>query len=106
MNEINDKHRLSLHVSLQDSDSLRRDSFYSVASRRSTYLSAVGSSYQSLVEDKKQDIVMYGPPSTLPELSQPVPQNWNVFQGNFFFTYNGCFVPFDTVKFCGWERDV
>lgn len=67
----------------QVSDCYRRDSFYSVASRRSTYLSAAGSSYQSLVDDngKKNEVQMYGPPSKLPPLSHPVPESWNVIEG-------------------------
>uniref|UniRef100_A0A1B6DK62 sphingosine kinase n=2 Tax=Clastoptera arizonana TaxID=38151 RepID=A0A1B6DK62_9HEMI len=77
----------SLDLETDDSESLRRDSFYSITSRKSTYHSTTGSSYQSLVDDKKPEIKMYGPPSTLPELSQPVPQTWQVYQGDFIMVH-------------------
>uniref|UniRef100_A0A1B6MNW0 sphingosine kinase n=1 Tax=Graphocephala atropunctata TaxID=36148 RepID=A0A1B6MNW0_9HEMI len=87
-------HSLSLGDSInleteasEDSEGLRRDSFYSVASRRSTYLSVSGSSYLSLADDEDREVSMYGPPSSLPHLSQPVPQNWTVFQGEFVMVH-------------------
>ncbi|XP_054287468.1 sphingosine kinase 2-like isoform X2 [Macrosteles quadrilineatus] len=71
----------------EDSDGVRRDSFYSVASRRSTYLSVSGSSYLSLAEDGPEEVMMYGPASNIPALSQPVPQEWTVHQGDFVMVH-------------------
>jgi len=62
----------------------RRDSFYSVGSKKSTYQSIAGSSYESLVEDP---VRTFGPPSHFPPLSQPVPSNWEVVKGNFVMVH-------------------
>ncbi|RZF36056.1 hypothetical protein LSTR_LSTR005872 [Laodelphax striatellus] len=81
---------LNLETSSEVTDCMRRrDSFYSVASRRSTYLSAAGSSYQSLVDaPASRTPRMYGPASRLPPLSQPLPQdNWEVFSGEFVMVH-------------------
>ncbi|XP_075224819.1 sphingosine kinase 1-like [Lycorma delicatula] len=78
---------INLETSSEVSDCYRRDSFYSVASRQSTYLSAAGSSYQSLVEGNKSNVQMYGPPSKLPPLSQPVPDSWHVVEGDFVMVH-------------------
>ncbi|KAL1129400.1 hypothetical protein AAG570_013927 [Ranatra chinensis] len=67
-----------LLICLQDED--RRDSFYSVCSRKSTYHSAAGSSYESLTEETSRT---FGPPSNFPPLTQPVPSNWQVISGEF-----------------------
>lgn len=63
----------------------RLDSYYSANSRRSTYYSAANSSYQSFDSTSIADggpRHMYGPPSQLPSLTQPVPANWKCIDGN------------------------
>ncbi|KAK9502699.1 hypothetical protein O3M35_011415 [Rhynocoris fuscipes] len=62
----------------------RRDSFYSVGSRRSTYLSAAGSSYESLSDDA---VHTFGPPSNLPPLGQPLPPDWVIVKGEFVLVH-------------------
>ncbi|XP_014257462.1 sphingosine kinase 2 [Cimex lectularius] len=62
----------------------RRDSFYSIGSHKSTFLSALGSSYSSLTEET---VRTFGPPSTIPPLCQPVPSNWVTLTGNFVLVH-------------------
>jgi hypothetical protein len=75
----------------------RLDSYYSAASRHSAYFSTAGSEYRSVAdntsyvavqggEDKqprrsKSNVRMYGPPSQLPALTQPVPDHWSSIEG-------------------------
>lgn len=75
----------------------RLDSYYSAASRHSAYFSTSGSEYQSVAdntsyvdvqggEDIKprrpnSSVRMYGPPSQLPALTQPVPDHWSSIEG-------------------------
>lgn len=66
------------------SDEGRRDSFYSVGSRKSAYHSAAGSSYESLTEDNMKT---FGPSSTLPPLSQPPPNTWISVEGDFILVH-------------------
>lgn len=67
----------------------RMDSFYSVNSRRSTYYSMGGSSFQSVFDPSSDhnngsvNVQMYGPPSQLPSLTQPVPDTWTKLEGKF-----------------------
>nr|UVW99765.1 sphingosine kinase [Sogatella furcifera] len=82
---------LNLETSSEVTDCMRRrDSFYSVASRRSTYLSAAGSSYQSLVDAPaaSRSPRIYGPASRLPPLTHPLPlDTWEVFSGEFVMVH-------------------
>lgn len=70
---------------------VRTESFYSLNSHKSAYLSVdKTSSYQSLPEITKNNKKMiYGPVSQLPSLNKPVPKSWEVYQGtlNFFLVY-------------------
>lgn len=75
----------------------RLDSYYSAASRHSAYFSTSGSEYQSVADNASyvavqggEDIQsrrsnrsfrMYGPPSQLPALTQPVPDHWSSIEG-------------------------
>lgn len=68
----------------------RLDSYYSANSRRSTYYSAANSSYQSFDSTSIADggpRHMYGPPSQLPSLTQPVPANWKCIDGEFVLVH-------------------
>nr|CAD7445572.1 unnamed protein product [Timema bartmani] len=81
----------------------RLDSYYSATSRRSTYFSMTGSTYQSLVDSASQTkqtsngtieprranspIQMYGPPSQLTGLMQPVPDHWVCIKGEFVMVH-------------------
>nr|CAD7257888.1 unnamed protein product [Timema shepardi] len=81
----------------------RLDSYYSATSRRSTYFSMTGSTYQSLVDSASQtkqtsngtieprransNIQMYGPPSQLTGLMQPVPDHWVCIEGEFVMVH-------------------
>lgn len=76
----------------------RLDSYYSAASRRSTYFSTAGSDYRSVADNCSYigvhggadiqprrpniNVRMYGPPSQLPALTQPVPDHWSSIEGN------------------------
>lgn len=75
----------------------RLDTWYSANSRRSTYYSAAESVYQS-VNDKISSYdsdtdnfdypaQMYGPASSLPALTTPVPDNWTVETGEFVMVH-------------------
>lgn len=75
----------------------RLDSYYSAASRHSAYFSTSGSEYQSVADNSSylavqrddriqprrsnNNIRMYGPPSQLPALTQPVPDHWSSIEG-------------------------
>lgn len=65
----------------------RLDSFYSVNSHRSTFYSVGGSSFQSVFDPScdnpngNANVQMYGPPSQLPSLTQPVPDSWTILEG-------------------------
>ncbi|GLH14474.1 Sphingosine kinase 2 [Gryllus bimaculatus] len=79
----------------------RLDSYYSATSRRSTYFSTTGSSYQSLVDSASaggsgseieprgpaSSVRMYGPPSRLPALTQPAPPHWKAIDGEFVMVH-------------------
>ncbi|XP_071450966.1 sphingosine kinase 2-like [Hetaerina americana] len=81
----------------------RLDSFYSVASRKSTFYSAAASSYLSAVGSSLSvssleydgsngggmlpPARMYGPASRLPSLTQPVPSDWKVIEGDFVMVH-------------------
>ncbi|XP_066992141.2 sphingosine kinase 1 [Anabrus simplex] len=78
----------------------RLDSYYSANSRRSTYFSTTGSNYQSLVDSTSiagtsdveprlpnANVRMYGPPSQLPALMQPVPHHWKLIEGEFVMVH-------------------
>lgn len=64
---------------------MRLDSFYSAKSRSSAFYSVASSSYQSITSPEEQgdkdQACMYGPPSRLPTLSQPVPAHWTTIEG-------------------------
>lgn len=76
----------------------RLDSYYSAASRHSAYFSTAGSEYRSLADNGSymgvqgggdiqprrlnSSVRMYGPPSQLPALTQPVPDHWSSIEGN------------------------
>lgn len=66
------------------SDEGRRDSFYSIASKKSAYHSAAGSSYESLTEE---NVRAFGPSSTLPPLSQSLPSTWTTIEGDFVLVH-------------------
>ncbi|XP_059471901.1 sphingosine kinase 2-like isoform X2 [Neocloeon triangulifer] len=69
---------------------LRLDSFYSAKSRSSAFYSVAASSYHSLTlpdEQSPDPICMYGPASKLPSLTQPVPSNWTVIEGEFVMVH-------------------
>uniref|UniRef100_A0A0A9WQ72 Sphingosine kinase 1 n=4 Tax=Lygus hesperus TaxID=30085 RepID=A0A0A9WQ72_LYGHE len=70
--------------SMMSEDAGRRDSFYSVGSRKSNYLSAAGSSYESLAEDT---VRTFGPPSRIPPLGHPLPSEWTVVKGDFVMVH-------------------
>lgn len=75
----------------------RLDSYYSAASRHSAYFSTSGSEYQSVADNTSyvavqggedirprrpnSNVRMYGPPSQLPALTQPVPDHWSSIEG-------------------------
>lgn len=75
----------------------RLDSYYSAASRHSAYFSTSGSEYQSVADNtsymavrggediqprrSNRNVRMYGPPSQLPALTQPVPDHWSSIEG-------------------------
>ncbi|CAD7080619.1 unnamed protein product [Hermetia illucens] len=75
----------------------RGDSWYSATSRRSTYFSASESVYQS-INDKhsepdssfkydKSTAQMFGPASTIPALTAPVPSTWKSEEGEFVLVH-------------------
>lgn len=72
----------------------RMDSFYSVNSRRSTFYSIGGSSFQSVFDPScdnpngSVNVQMYGPPSQLPSLTQPVPESWKTIEGEFVMMHS------------------
>nr|XP_018901171.1 PREDICTED: sphingosine kinase 2-like [Bemisia tabaci] len=69
-------------------DHSRRDSFHSLCSRKSTYLSAHESDYLSLSDDcNNSNTQMFGPPSQIPALTQPVPPHWTVYEGEFVMVH-------------------
>lgn len=77
-----------------DSGRQRLDSWYSAASRRSTYFSTTGSSYQSTADSAAGDTGinsdrsrMYGPASQLPCLTAPLPSNWTCLRGKFIMVH-------------------
>jgi hypothetical protein len=75
----------------------RLDSYYSAASRHSAYFSTAGSEYRSVADNtsymavqggediqprrSNSSVRMYGPPSQLPALTQPVPDHWSSIEG-------------------------
>ncbi|XP_014279332.1 sphingosine kinase 1 [Halyomorpha halys] len=66
------------------SEDERRDSFYSVVSRKSTYLSVTSSSYESLSEEAAKT---FGPTSGLPPLNQSLPPSWTSIEGHFVLVH-------------------
>jgi sphingosine kinase len=81
----------------------RLDSYYSAASRHSAYFSTSGSEYQSVADNTSyvavqghediqprrpnSNVRMYGPPSQLPALTQPVPDHWSSIEGDFVLVH-------------------
>lgn len=81
----------------------RLDSYYSAASRHSAYFSTAGSEYRSLADNGSymgvqgggdiqprrlnSSVRMYGPPSQLPALTQPVPEHWSSIEGDFVLVH-------------------
>lgn len=74
-----------------DSGRQRLDSWYSAASRRSTYFSTTGSSYQSTADSaagvSAERSRMYGPASQLPCVTAPLPSNWTCLRGKFIMVH-------------------
>lgn len=71
-----------------DSGRQRLDSWYSAASRRSTYFSTTGSSYQSTADSgTSRQSRMFGPASQLPCLTAPLPPNWTQTTGRFVMVH-------------------
>ncbi|XP_065211930.1 sphingosine kinase 1-like isoform X2 [Planococcus citri] len=69
---------------------VRSESFYSLNSHKSAYLSAdKTASYLSLPEVTKttKKNTIYGPVSHLPTLNKPVPKSWEVYQGDFVMVH-------------------
>lgn len=64
---------------------MRLDSFYSAKSRSSAFYSVASSSYQSVTSPEElpldEQACMYGPPSQLPSLTQPIPSHWTTLEG-------------------------
>lgn len=80
----------------------RMDSFYSVGSKRSSYFSMADSVYQDVndgadsmmgigqgqtVNGVTSRVPMYGPPPTIPMISEPVPSTWTVMEGEFVMAH-------------------
>lgn len=75
----------------------RADTWYSANSRKSAYFSATESVYQSVndkisgyesdVEQLNYSVQMYGPASTLPALTTPVPETWTSETGEFVMVH-------------------
>lgn len=75
----------------------RLDSWYSANSRKSAYYSTADSMYQSVAEkmstcgtengEYKGPSQMYGPASTIPALTAPVPESWTVESGEFIMVH-------------------
>lgn len=77
----------------------RLDSWYSVGSRRSAYFSTHESIYQSVHENNSvasgngspEDYIthhpMYGPASTIPAITTPVPSTWTTLEGDFVMVH-------------------
>ncbi|KAF4518920.1 hypothetical protein B566_EDAN006758 [Ephemera danica] len=69
----------------------RLDSFYSAKSRSSAFYSVASSSYQSVTAPEElpyeEQACMYGPPSKLPALTQPVPEHWTTIEGDFVMVH-------------------
>ncbi|KAL1516968.1 hypothetical protein ABEB36_000794 [Hypothenemus hampei] len=75
----------------------RLDSWYSAHSRRSTYFSTGGSSYQSTTDSglgdgdnctiRNRTRRMFGPASQLPSLTAPLPVEWKCIEGRFVMVH-------------------
>lgn len=75
----------------------RLDSWYSANSKKSTYFSTADSVYQSVserisvsgsqYESSKKPSQMYGPASTIPALTAPLPDAWTVETGEFIMIH-------------------
>ncbi|KAK5642278.1 hypothetical protein RI129_008445 [Pyrocoelia pectoralis] len=80
---------LPTEVHLETTDARQRlDSWYSAASRRSTYFSTTGSSYQSTTEsDDGEKPRMYGPASQIPCITASLPSNWKCLNGRFIMVH-------------------
>lgn len=75
----------------------RLDSWYSANSRKSAYFSTTESIYQSVAErasiygseigDIKYPAQVYGPASTIPAITAPVPNNWISERGEFIMVH-------------------
>ncbi|XP_049862628.1 sphingosine kinase 2-like isoform X1 [Schistocerca gregaria] len=68
----------------------RLDSYYSANSRYSAYFSTADSSYRSVdvtIAGDGSPHVVYGPPSRLPALTQPVPSHWKTIEGDFVLVH-------------------
>ncbi|XP_063698444.1 sphingosine kinase 2-like [Culicoides brevitarsis] len=66
----------------------RLESWYSTSSRRTAYFSTTDSQYQSVGEDHDgTNVCMFGPPSSLPSLLMPVPDDWIVVDDEFVMVH-------------------
>lgn len=86
----------------------RLDSWYSATSRKSTYFSTADSLYQSIAERQSvnnlnqfnddcdglggasggpSNVQMFGPPSSIPALTTPVPDTWVTLKGDFVLVH-------------------
>ncbi|ALC43016.1 Sk2 [Drosophila busckii] len=85
---------ISLETSINQSFRSRCDSWLSGGSRRSCYYSISESIYHSLADESEftqaansDQELQYGPGSSLPPLDEPVPDHWQVEQGEFIMMH-------------------
>lgn len=66
----------------------RLESWYSVSSKRTAYFSTTDSQYQSVNDEHDpNNVCMFGPPSSLPSLISPVPDDWIVIEDEFVMVH-------------------
>lgn len=66
----------------------RLESWYSVSSKRTAYFSTSDSQYQSVHDEHDpNNVCMFGPPSSLPSLISPVPDDWIVIEDEFVMVH-------------------